>query len=175
MDPLATPEDLASYLQRDVDTATATLAVTGASALVRGYCKWSLTQDQVTMTVDGNGSDVLSLPTLQLNSITSITVDGEILDADSYRLAARGQVKRTDGGVWPIGFDNVTAAVDHGYAMIPDDVRLVTCSVAGRYFVNPENLRSKQVGSVMRVYGSLIINQDFASIEVALLDPFRLP
>ena len=173
MDPLASTESFASYLQRDLDTATAMLALAGASALIRGYCGWSISQETTTMVRDGNGTEVLSLPTLKLNAVTSVTVGGVVLDSDAYEIASRGQLRRP-GGAWPYGFANISAYVDHGYAVIPDDVQLVTCSLAARYYTNPDSLRSKASGDDSRVYAAVIINSDFAELAMQLLAAYRL-
>jgi hypothetical protein len=172
-DLLASPETLASYLQRNLDRSTATLALAGASELVRGYCRWNISNETTTVRVNGNGSGLLTLPTLKLISV-SVDVDGSTVDEAAYQWSEGGQLRRVDGDIWPAGFGNINALIEHGYTTVPDDVTLVTCAVAARYYSNPESLRSKQVGNVSRVYGTVVIASDFTEIEVALLARYRL-
>jgi len=171
-DLLASPETFSSYMQRDLDRATATLCLQGASALVRNYCRWSISQATETFVVDGSGTELLSLPTLKLNTVT-LTVDGTLLDADTYQVASRGQIRRLDG-IWPCGLDNVSADTDHGYTIIPDDITLVVCSLASRYYSNPDSLRSKASGDDSRVFGAIVIASDFSELALQLLAPYRL-
>lgn len=172
VDPLTTPEMLAAYLQRDLDTATALVALKGASALVRGYCRWGISQETVTMTVDGSGSPLLALPTLYLNSVT-VKVDGVDVDAGEYEFTKRGLLRRRQRE-WPYGYGNIDAFVDHGYTVVPSDIQLVTCSVAGRYYGNPESLFRKTTGDDTRMYHAVVGAVDFTDVAIGLLAPYRI-
>lgn len=167
-------EEFAGYMQRDLDRATAELALAGASGIVRGFCRWGLTREPAAvMTIDGNGSRVLNLPTLRLNAVESVTVEGTALDAAGYVWSAGGQLYRDAG--WPIGFRSVTAVVDHGYDTIPDDVRIVVCSLAARYYSNPERLRSKTVGATASTFTIDAAGHELSELEMTLIAGYRLP
>lgn len=172
---LVTVEELAAYLQRDVNQATAELALAGASAIVREYCRWGIARNSAaTLVLDASGSRVLNLPTLKLNAVRSVTVDGTELDPSEYTWSAGGQLYREAG--WPRGFRTVTAVVDHGHDPIPDDVRIVVCAIAARYLSNPENLRSKSIGGISRSYVvDTPTGADFTQIEAGILHGHRLP
>lgn len=168
MAPLVTDEQLASYLQRDLDRATADLAVAGASGLVRDYCRWDIyPQADVTFTVDGSGTSVLLLPTLKLVAVEEVRVLGEVIDPDDYEWSESGLLVRAAG--WPARLRAVDVDCTHGYDPVPDTVALVTCAVAARYYANPERLRAKAVGGVSRTYGD-----GLADLEMALLAAYRL-
>lgn len=182
MPALATTTDLANYLQRsDVPAGTATLALDGASQLVRTYCGWQLDQVTETLHAFGAGTQVLSLPTLHLTAVAEVRLAGEVLvqatvdegapfAAAEYVWTVAGQLVR------PASWDRfaaVEADVTHGYSPVPDDVRVVVLAVAARLVSNPDNLRQEVVGSVSRSWDSGMVG--FAPTEVALLAPYRLP
>lgn len=169
MDPLITTGELDDYLQRAVPPAPAALAVQGASGAVRGYCRWGISQElAVTLRVTADGGRALCLPTLHLTAVDAVSVDGVALAAGSYRWVGRGQLYRD--APWP-RWSTVEVVCDHGYAEVPDVVRLVALGVAARYASNPENLRIASVGSVQRTFAAL----GLTNLESGLLDEFRLP
>lgn len=77
-DQLATPTDLASYLQSDVDTSTATLLIECATAVVQEACGGMriVQVDNDTLNVAGYTDSWLPLPQLPVRSVTSVTLDG---------------------------------------------------------------------------------------------------
>jgi hypothetical protein len=84
-DQLATPSDLAAYLQSDVDTATATLLVECATAVVQAACGGQrivrVTGD--TLTLLGTTESWLDLPQLPVTAVSSVTLDGTALTAST--------------------------------------------------------------------------------------------
>lgn len=159
MEPLITTAELGLYLQRTVDPDAAALAVANASGLVRDYCGWSISAETVTLTLDGSGTVLLDLPTLQLNGVTAVRLNGIALEspedgwptAEQYTWSTRGQLYRAAG--WPAGFRNVEADVVHGHDPTPDAVRAVVLGLAGAAAFNPGGaLVSKTVGAVTHTY-----------------------
>jgi hypothetical protein len=180
VDPLATAETFAGYLQRDLDRYTAELALAGASGVVRSYCGWGISQTVEEWTRDGDGSRVLTLPTLRLTAVQAVTLDAtgysdwsDLVAPDDYQWSTDGMLVRRAG--WPVGFRNINVRVEHGHQDIPDDVQLVTCSLASRYYVNPEGLRSKQIGGIGRTYLMEAAGRDLTELHTRLLDRYRLP
>lgn len=168
MDPLITGDELNEYLQRPVPADQAALAVAGASGIVRAHCRWTISREvAVTFTLGGVGGRVLGLPTLFMDAVHSVTVDGEPLDASSYYWDPTGQLYRTDG--WT-RWSKVEVVVDSGYVEIPDVVKIVALSIASRLVNNPGALKSATVGAVQRTYADPQLNR----LELALLDVFRL-
>jgi hypothetical protein len=162
--PLVTASELATYLQRDLDTASAEFAIAGASGVLRSYCRWSISRQTDVWWLNG-GATVLDLPTLYVNEIVSVAVGDTTYD--DHILLAGGQLYRADW--WPRGYANVRVEADHGYAVIPDEVRLVACSIAARFYVNPEGLASKSGGDAGRAYTGL------SQMEIGLVSGYRLP
>jgi hypothetical protein len=173
VDALVPDDDLAAYLQRDLDRITAELALQAASGVVRDYCRWQISEETATFVVNGSGSTLLRLPTLRLTDVTEIRVDDEIIDAAEYRWTEGGLIERPAYGC-PRKFRCVQVDATHGWAIIPDAVRAVVLTLASRYYVNPENLLSKTVGSITRTF-SASKGGDMDQMEFALLAGFRLP
>lgn len=167
MDPLVTPEEFAGYMQRDLDRYTAELVLAGASGLVREFCGgWAIGQVDETFTVDGNGSVVLPLPTLRLNAVTEVRVDGTALIPDTdYVWSANGVLYRF--GAWPNGLRNIAADVNHGYDPVPPQVRIVVCAVAAKLYANPEGLSGRSSGDGSRSFIAL------SDVEMQLISGYR--
>lgn len=169
MDPLITAGELRDYIQRPIPDAALDLAVRGASGAVRAYCRWDVTLSLgETFAVDGSGSTVLGLPTLNLLAVASVTVDGEELDPAGYRWTRRGQLYRS--APWP-RWSQVLVECDHGYDPAPDVVRLVALSLGARYAGNPESMHIATVGSVQKTFAV----PELTTLELGLLDEYRLP
>lgn len=168
MTSLVTPAEFAGYLQRNVDQYTADTVLNGASGLVRSYCRWGIAQETTTFTVDANGGRVVALPTLRLNDVTAVAVDGATLDAADFEWSSNGLLYRINGGCWPIGARRIVADVDHGYDPAPDEVRIVVCAVAARLYANPEGLASKTAADTGRVFTGL------SELEMSLVAGYRI-
>lgn len=165
--PIVSAEDLASYLQRsDLDRSTADLAVAGASGTVRDYCGWAITLAEETLTVDGSGGRILLLPTLQLTAVPEVRVDGVVLAVGEFTWSVSGRLYRDVG--WPRRYRAVEVDCTHGHDPAPDAVRVVALEVAARAYSNPERLSTKGVGNTSAGY-------DFRPVDMARLDPYRLP
>lgn len=133
----ATVSDLASYLKQDIDTATATLALQGASALFTTRAATAFTPVAVTYEVAGLGYAQLHLPFRPIISVTAIRVAGQVvtdytrIKSVLYRLAGFG----TPGQFPP---DLVEVDLTHGFAAVPDDVRFAVLESAGAAYSSPD-------------------------------------
>jgi hypothetical protein len=80
-DQLATPSDLASFLQSDLDSATATLLVECATAVVQAAAGGQRIVQVVgeTATILGTTESWLDLPQLPVTAVTSVSLDGTVL------------------------------------------------------------------------------------------------
>lgn len=97
-DQLASPEDLASAVQADVDTASAVLAVEIATAVVQAACGGR----RIVRVIDdseevwGGGDQLLRLKNAPIVSITSVTYNGSTLAQGT----ASGTWRRAKCGLW---------------------------------------------------------------------------
>lgn len=172
MEPLATPAELTTYLQGPtIADGLATLALAGASGMVRDYCGWHIAPVvEETFVVDGTGGDVLTLPTLRLVSVAEIRID----DVPYHDFVAfpRGQIYRC--GAWPRRVGVVAADVTHGLDETPDSVRAVVLALAGRIISNPSggSIRTLTVGGVSQTFEA--VRDDMTELQAAQLAQVRL-
>lgn len=168
---LVTPTQLASRLQRDVDTSSAQDACTAASGLVRAVAKQQFDfVSQQTVELFG-GDRTLLLPERPLvvdagpNLLTVVEV-GEFGGIDftciENRDFSRIGNELTRGYPWywnntqrlmgyprtrPLGVwaPKVRVTYSHGYLTIPDDVQSIVLDVATVLFDNPTQLQSVHI------------------------------
>jgi hypothetical protein len=179
MDPLATINDLETYLGRDIpDEAEpqAQLLLEAASSAVRTYCGWEISlQQNQTMYVEGSGSSLMTLPTLCLLTVQEVRADTVVLDPAvyPYRPSRKGQI----WGYWQCAvqyeFD-----VDHGFAQVPDVLKLVTMDLTSKQLSNPEGLTSATTGQVTRTWANTGAGSatyaPMSPLHQALLDRYSL-
>jgi len=137
-----------------------------ASEAIRSYCGWHIApaiSDTVTLRIE-RGRGTVILPTLQLNSITSVTVDGTLWSASDYE-AYLGRTARIDLGRGVLA-RRVVVVFNHGFTEAPGDVIRVVKSLA----------RSGATGSSVRV-GSVQISSSTSTVSASLtsLRPYQLP
>lgn len=145
-DLLASPSDLASALQHDVDTASATLALEACTAVIQAACGGR----RIVRVVDdseevwGGTGTVLRLKNWPIVSITSVSYNGSTLTQGT----ASGTWRRAKYGIWrDLGWvENCseplpsTVVYTHGYADGTQDLELArgTCwGLARGLFENP--------------------------------------
>lgn len=141
MADFATPTDLRHYLgiaHDNLDMGRAKRLLTQSTAIVRGYCRQVIervTAEAVTLT--GRGETTLLLPEIPVISIASITEDAVAVSADDYDLMDGGILRRISGW-WGSWTDPSTIVVTytHGFSPLPQDVREVCLSVAGRGYTH---------------------------------------
>jgi len=121
-DQLASPADLASLLQQDVDTSTATLLVECATAVVQAIVEQRIVEVTETVVLDLDGFDggvYLPLPQRPVTAVTSVLI-GATPITDYTPQFSRGRLWRAFG--WRsllIAYYNqpstVTLNETHGY------------------------------------------------------------
>jgi hypothetical protein len=180
---LAEPNDLQDLLGYPVPETQALLLLELASDVIRSYCGWRLDRAVETLTVHGEPSTGypvtgrpaptghLLLPTLQLNAVLSVTVDGKPFLW--WRLNSAGVLWTAYG--WG---HRVDVEADHGYDPVPGDIRAVVLSAATRMVVNPQGLRSVNLGNYAEVYtvpaAGEATNLTLTSAERRILDRHRI-
>lgn len=140
MADFATPTDLRHFLginHDNLDMGRAKRLLTQATELIRGAARQRI--ERVTgdvATLIGRGEAVLLLPEQPVVSVTSITVDAVLLAAANYDASEAGVLRRLDGDTWGLHSDPATIVVTytHGYSPLPQDVRAICLSVAGRAY-----------------------------------------
>ncbi len=96
-DQLASPADLASLLQTDLDTASATLAIEVATAVVQAAVDGQrIIRATTTETIFGGIGQLMRLTQQPLVSVTSVTFNGVLLTQGT----ASGNWSQTANGIW---------------------------------------------------------------------------
>lgn len=152
MADLFTLEELASYLQTDLDTGSATIARASATALIEAYTRRSFT-DQVEVIeakrVRG-GRVTLREPVVEVASVEAI--DGAtrlptLWTFDGIRTVYVGGATAIINYPEGTSFGTVEVTYTHGYTAAPADVKAVGLAVAGRAYSNPAGIRSETIGA----------------------------
>lgn len=134
----ATPEELASYLQQDLDRATATLALDSATARIEAVTRgWRfLPVASTSVTLRGGVSSLrLQRPLVAVTAVSSTSlglVTAHVVNVD-YEVLASG-LRWVGWYGWP---SYVTVTYTRGMAAIPGDVRDGCLQMAALRFTNP--------------------------------------
>lgn len=191
-DQLATPADLASLVQGDVDTSTATLLIEMATAVVQqaagGQRIVQVVGDVLTM---GCYSDSwLDLPQIPVTAVASVVLDGTLLTAGAdYKVVGNKIFRRTGwqsntgypwdwqyGGNWPPGAlippgypvqepSSVVVTYTHGYAAGSQDLQLgrgAALSLAKGGYSNPSGASSESIDDYSISFDAMSAQMDAA-------------
>jgi hypothetical protein len=189
-DLLATASDLATLLQQDVDTSSATMALELATGAIQTECGWRILQETVTgltvLPIAAFGP--IQLPTAHLTSLAIIEGGVVLVDGRDYSWTEAGTATRMGWGgalVFPLSVAvpwrlyPIVVTYTHGYATVdvPQLIRGVCLNVAARMFDNPTGLRSETAGQAQEVK-STGDQQSFAgptltALEARALLPYK--
>lgn len=159
-DQLATPADLASLLQQDVDTASATLAIEVSTAVVQAAAAQRIMRATTTDAIVWGGTDTaLILPERPVVSVASVSYGGSLLAQGT----ASGTWRLTRNGIWrDIGWTEcaaepspVTVTWTHGYLATDQEIQLargVCLSLARGLFSNPTGVTREQIDDYAVAY-----------------------
>lgn len=135
----ASASDLASFLQQDVDTATATLALTKATALFdqRSKSHWGGTLS-TTYSKARSGEPEIILPFAPLVAVSQVRINGVVL-ATGYTVIEQSVYRRIGWGRWSaFPPDLIEIDYTYGYAAITDDVSAAVLETAAAAYAHPD-------------------------------------
>lgn len=198
-DQLATPSDLASLLQSDVDTSTATLLIEMATAIVQQACGGQRIIEVVgdVATIGAYSDSWLDLPQIPVTAVASVVLDGALLTAGTdYKVVGNRIFRRTGwqsntgypwdwqyGGNWPPGalipagypVQEPSIAVvtyTHGYAAGSQDLQLArgsALSLANTGYSNPSGAVSESIDDYSASYDAMASRMEAATFMKAAL------
>ena len=176
-----------------------------ATAAIERYCNRTFKQATVTEKLVGYGRPYLMVSRMPLNSITSITYDGETVAASDYEIAnsATGEIVHKNG-VWndtakqtlnasltEIPYSErklYTVVYSGGYVLpgnasrtLPADIEaacvMVVSSMYSRRLDNPDIVKESLAGVASVEYGSASGNTSaqLPPAAAAILDKYRVP
>jgi hypothetical protein len=157
LDPFITATDVSDYLGRTVTGDPAAIIATEAACdICRTVAEQQFNRGTTTASYDGTGGDALLLGETPVWSAGTVVVTGGTVT--DYMVTRNGLLLRGSAGsdprpIWPMGRQNVVVTYDHGYDVVPQDVRMVAISVASRLVV--QGLASEeQIGDVRIKYAT---------------------
>lgn len=110
---------LATYVEDlDPQAPNIQVAIDAAVQAFRDQAHWHVFPEFTeTMTLDGEGGRVLTLPTLKVAEILSVTERGQdpLVEWADYEWSATGDIKRL-GRSWTTKWRGIEVALTHGYA-----------------------------------------------------------
>lgn len=168
----ASPTDLATYLRRDVDTASAEMLLGQASAEIRGICGWDIDAATQTVTLDSDGGRLLFLPAMQVSDVTAVLANDTTLPVGSYTWSALGMLARRDGACWPSGLRVVTVTFTAGYDPVPASVQRLCLRMAAAGLAHPDGASAVRLGSLSLTYGHSGSDDEDPDV---VLTRYRLP
>lgn len=154
----ATASELASYLQKDLDTATAVQALTLASADFSAAAGTMFVPTTTTWTtIWAYGCFELELPFRAVTAVSEVRVNGVPITGWTLR---GGWLYRIVGFGYRYRFppDQVDVDLTHGYTAPPDDVKLATLEIAAGLYDNPTGVSSEGIDDyTVRYNGTPIV------------------
>lgn len=181
-DQLATPGDLASLLQKDVDTASAVLASEVCTAVVQAACDGQrIVRATSTEVVYGGWGKLLRLKQQPIVSITSVTYNGTLLTQGTswgnWRLSPQGPWRNLGWAEYCNGPVPTTVVYVAGYDPAGSDSdkqalqlgRGTTLSLMRGLFVNPSGVVREQIDDYAVAYAEAQAALDASPSMKALL------
>ena len=149
--------ELASHLQQDVDTSTATLARANAQALIQSHTGQLIEEGTSTLAVlpvllDDRFAALgyargAELPQRPATAVTAVVADGVTLPAASYEW----------DGFQLVGVSTterrVSVTYTHGVATVPAGVKACALMVAARLYRNPDQLSQESIADYSATFG----------------------
>lgn len=154
--PPVTPAQVAQYTQGKVSASDPRLPglIDGATAAVRRYCGWHIAPVMTeTITLDGPGGHVLTLPTLHLTALPSVIENGVTLTEytsaspdGTFEWSPLGTVRRTCGR-WTDRYRSIAVTMTHGYEDAPDVAQIIM-QVVTAALSSPMGATREQAGAL---------------------------
>lgn len=145
MDAFATKEQMAARSQGTIpaDHPFLDQALAAASTRIRNACRWHVAKLETTVFRRRYGqTEEVWLPSLHIQSIDSVTVDGSALnDLSAVEFD-------TETGWTNLLANTVSVTFSHGYDDVPEDILDLTLQIAARSLGSPLGYTREQAGSV---------------------------
>jgi hypothetical protein len=135
--------ELAAFLQRDLDTSSATLAREIATGLIEAEIG-VVTEKTSTVTLSISCDGRIDLPSPVVTDVASVTVGGAAATFEWQRPYPRLQLTSwspTAGTTW----QSADVTFTHGYPTVPTKLKAIALAVAARAYDNPQGATGRQV------------------------------
>lgn len=112
--------------------------VAAAAGRVRLAARWHIAPEvQQTLTIDGPGTQTITLPTLRVAAVLEVREEGRLIAADDYDWSAAGFIIRRTG-LWTERPRGIVVTFRHGYGDCPEPLRPVVAEECRRILTNAE-------------------------------------
>lgn len=135
MSMYATPTELAGFLQKDLDTYSATQALTLASADFAQAAGTRFESTAVTYQAEGDSGNRLVLPFWPIIAVSAVRVAG--VAVTDYTRIGQIMYRSAGWGGWTFPPALVEVDLTHGYTTIPDDVKAAVLETAAQAYDIP--------------------------------------
>lgn len=178
--PIISAEDFVAMNGDAFDLADGRVeaVLAAVSAAIRSACGWHVSPSLSCHVETHAQGAAFALPCMGVESVDSIEVGGEEIDADTYEWRSDGMVRRVPPDTWPRAWRSIAVDFTAGYDDCPD-VAAVASQVAANNLAAAPGVRREQAGGVSIDYNS---NGSGGSGGVSLLDrdlallaAYRLP
>ncbi|QZE10228.1 head-to-tail adaptor [Microbacterium phage Doobus] len=186
MASFATPAELSAYTKGNISPTDgrSQLILNGASEAIRRYAGWNIAPaEDVTVTLDGGGS-VLYLPSLKVNSLAAITIDGTPVDLSRVEWSRRtGNVRwkprENWSTYWRETWGGIEVTFNSGYAETPADLKSVVLQVSSIALSSPTGATREQAGQVAIEWATtapgVAGGLSLLARDLAVVNSYRLP
>lgn len=155
----ATATELAGYLQQDVDTYSATQALTLASGEFEAAADTKFSSSTITEVFEGRMQPVLALTHHPVTAVTQVRIDGVVITSTDYKLVGQNLYRVIGWGGRAKYVEKIEIDVTYGYMSVPDDVKLAVLQLAAGLYAHPDpNVSMEQIDDyVVRYDGNPIL------------------
>lgn len=183
---LATVAQLSNYMQSSPALAptdpTAMQLITMVSGLIRSYTGQQLTAVTGDVELCDPHSRMVFLREFPVNAVSKVEVYDvysnlwKIADPTTYTVSLRRGTIKTNpvmplGFYWPTDDETWRVTYDHGYAVVPDDLAGICCSVAARIYGTPVGIDMERIGQRQVKYS--LTADAFNPLEIGVMTRYR--
>jgi len=164
----ADPTELEQYLGESFDITEedrAGVMLDMASAMIRAYTGQQITAGTSTESFEDAWVRPIQLRNFPVNSITSVELDGVVESPSGYSFTSSGLVYRKPSYMTWGYYTTVEVTYEHGYDVVPDDVKAVCLSIAAR-MMSQATTTARTMGS-----GGQVTSEQVGSYRVTFADP----
>jgi len=181
MAAFATVSDFATFLQRDLsapDTATAEMLLDSATQAIKDEVGQTIEVVTETVTIYGDGRELLLLPQIPVTAVTTVTVGGVAWVNNTNFIWERNGILAalidTQGllGAWTWR-KAVVVNYTHGYTPIPKSLQSLCLSLAARSMASPMSVSSESIGNYSVTYAGDTSGMTLTQWEKRMLDRYR--
>jgi hypothetical protein len=147
---LCTVSDVEAIVQIDfasaLETSITNNIIPFADQVIKTYLGYDIEVADQTETLFGDNLRELNLKHIPVNSISSITEDGNALsegNTNDYVFHSNGRVERVLGRWSGAKPKNISVSYNAGYSTIPEDIKFTSARISARIILSAMNLSSQ--------------------------------